>query len=255
MRTATPTIDDLITRGVPGACVFLSITYELFLMSPEWLEPNAQLVIILTGSYTVGTFIDVHKHDIFSPPPFFRRVMYDETGNEKYLRKTTRLKLRFRQSTIVERWNSLPYLPKINSQPCYREKSPFSKNGYLLKGRLELSLGEEISPRNLSKAWNELENQAISEIGRTGQNHHTVYHFILNLAFGMTFTTLIILFNVFQSEDPSTLITILVVIFMLGFLMFELKIVGKYGKRYAESLLRGAYSSTTPRTTSSRVSS
>ncbi len=255
MRAVTPTIDDLITRGVPGVVLFLAVTFEFFQSTNGWLEPNAKLVIVLTGSYTVGTFIDVHKHDVFSPPPFFRKVLYEETGNPGFLRLTTRAKLRLRQSRGIGLWNDAPILPEIETCPDYGRKSIFSKNGGSLTQQLETTLGEDVTPNRLTHAWTELERQALPELGRTGQNHHTVYHFILNLAIGITFGSLLLLFPLSQGKYVSVTTGALITAFFALLLMVELSVVGKYGTRYAKSLVQGMYLSSNPSTTRYPVSS
>lgn len=237
MRTATPTIDDLITRGIPGGIVVASFFISTAGTESSVPSSNFALISFLAISYTVGTFLDLHKHDFFTAPPHFRRVLYGETGNRDYLRGITRFGLWWRESRAVEHINRTPLFPNISQSLDVAEESPFSENNHSLKEVLENREGVEVSPDQLTDVWIELERVALPKLGRVGENQHTVYHFLLNFFLSITISIVLLIYGTLVRDSVSALVVLIFGLSLFAILVIQINLSGRYSTRYSKQLL------------------
>ncbi|WP_435097383.1 hypothetical protein [Halarchaeum sp. P4] len=241
MRTATPTIDDLITRGIPGAVVVAAFFVGGYQLDRSILDSSSILIAFLALSYTCGTFLDLHKHDIFTAPPYLRRILYEETKDEQYLRLPTRVALEIRRSSIGSMMNEVPKI-NISKNPEYGRESAFSDCDIGFIEAFEQQEDIEISPDNLDELWLELERATNSELGRIGENQHTVYHFSLNLFLSIAISAGMLISSFLYRSMASAQILFLITLLMVFILLVEVNLFGSYGSRYTRRLVAIYYS-------------
>lgn len=242
MQATTPTIDDLITRGIPGAILLFSSLVGTF--QPETIpyDSNSIVIAFLAGSYAVGTFLDLHKHDVFSAPPHFRRILYSDSGGENdYLRGKTRIGLYIRQSRLVEAFNRIPYLPNISTNLDYGRESVFSDNGDSIIDTIEERENVEVSPENLSEVWLEVEGSSAPSLNRIGRNEQTVYHFLLNFFISIIISVVLLIYGVIIVEGSSLSGLLILALPVMAVLLIEINLFAKYGTRYSKRVVKKYY--------------
>lgn len=244
MQGASPSIDDLITRGIPGFIFTGSFLAGAF---PEGvssipLESNAFLVAILAVSYTVGTFLDLHKHDVFPAPPYFRRLLYqDSNENIEYLGGTAKIGWKIRKSKWVKKYNSIPILPDFAQDLDYGKSSRFSNNGVSIIQTMQKEEFIDPNPENVRELWLEIEGKVGPELNREGRNKRTVYHFLLNLFLSIIVTTLVLIYQTLVSNTEGYVLFIVLLLSMILIILIQMNLFWKYGTRYAKHVVNTYY--------------
>ncbi|MGB9963514.1 hypothetical protein [Halobacterium hubeiense] len=242
MQTTTPTIDELITRGIPGAILIFSSIVSGYKVDAIPYNSNAFVIAFLALSYTAGTFLDLHKHDVFTAPPYFRRVLYSEGGeNEGYLRGKTRIGLYIRRSVIAKGFNKIPHLPTISSNPDYGRESVFSDNGSSIIDTIEEREDIEVSPENLNEIWIEVESTASDSLNRVGQNERTVYHFLLNFFISIIISVILLVYGIVVVEGGYLSGLLILALPIFAVILIEINLFAKYGTRYSKRVVKKYY--------------
>lgn len=244
MQGASPSIDDLITRGIPGFIFIGSIIGGVF---PEGsssvpVDSNAFLIAVLAISYTVGTFLDLHKQDVFSAPPYFRRLLYqDSNGNEEYLRGTAKIGWRIRNSRWAKKYNELPILPDIERNVDYGKESRFSHNDNSIIQAIHNKEFIEPSPDNVPELWLEIEGNVGPELNRVGRNKRTVYHFLLNLFLSIIVATLLLIYQTLVSGVQGYVFLTILLLAVISIILIQMNLFWKYGTRYSKHVVNKYY--------------
>ena len=80
-------ISDLLTRLIPGTVLPISFSL-LFIGVEPFMINNIQsghVVVFLIFSFVVGEVINTFRVYLFNVPPYFRRILYTSTQDERYL--------------------------------------------------------------------------------------------------------------------------------------------------------------------------
>jgi hypothetical protein len=242
LQTTTPTIDELITRGIPGGILSFSALIGTFQPNTIPYNSNAIVIVFLAFSYAVGTFLGLHKHDVFTAPPHFRRILYSESGgDEGYLRGKTRIGLYIRRSRIIEALNRIPYLPNISTDLDYGRESVFSQNGEEIITMIEKKEHVKVSPDNLSEVWVEVEATAADSLNRVGRNERTVYHFLLNFFISISISVVLLVYGILVVEGSTLSSLLILTLPVIAVLLIEINLFAKYGTRYSKRVVKKYY--------------
>lgn len=241
MQTVSPTIDDLITRGIPGAILVASIVVGALGDLPS-LDSNAVVIGFIAVSYTAGTLLDLHKHDVFTAPPHFRRILYSSDGHdEDYLRGITQLGLYIRRSRVVKRYNQLPLFPNLSRELDYGRESIFSENGESIVETIETESQFEVSPENLKQAWTSVEGEVAPELNRIGRSQHTIYHFLLNFFLSVILSIVLLIYGIVVVQPAPLSVGLLLLLPLLAVVLIEVNLFAKYGTRYSKQVVKEYY--------------
>lgn len=224
---------DLVTRIIPGGILVLSIIY---ISSPSSIGLTARFsILFVVASLISGEFINLFRMSLYIVPRSFRRVLFFETNNKKYLGKRDKVvhKLNpFGGIKVNEQDMTIFYHTTNSLEESLRTKFDLSGDpgSYDLYTILESSVRE-------------------SESART-QRLRTAYLFYSNTIFSLLFTSILSIFVIIISIIPQldvafnflgSLLTLLITGLFLFILDLGFSKIGGADALYVDSIVADYY--------------
>lgn len=217
-------LNSILTRVIPGAVVLLPVywTSDISLLSLTNLSlTNSSVLIFVLVALIIGEGIDLARENYKPVPDTFRRILYHETGQAKFLGLTDRMRLRIglnipkRQSVYTETERELYYeiVLKFNLRNDYSH----------VRDLYQLLLSD-------------LNDEATARTTRIQTN----YIFSENISIAIAMFSLISCIGIFVSNGPEAveLVVPLLVAFLLALLfilIFDMH--GRVEQTYVDKLI------------------
>ncbi|WP_152663308.1 hypothetical protein [Halorubrum saccharovorum] len=172
-----------MTRVAPGAVIVITFVVTVIPVPFDGISisPTYLIAGIFVFSFIIGEYLNLLREVVFPVPASFRRILYTETENDKYLRNYDRLMMQ------LEKW---PYIPKYD--PKKYSIYVNSDQNFWETLQNELNTSESQSARDIFQIFSLYME---TRIGRATRRKQILYEFNENLIFASIISTMLIIYG------------------------------------------------------------